>query len=61
VVLLSGTVYGADLAHFHAAKLERFSKPIALPEFSLPEVQGQPVSFHSFKGSIVLLNFWTTW
>jgi hypothetical protein len=54
-------VYGADLAHFHAAKLERFSKPIALPEFSLPEVQGQPVSFHSFKGSIVLLNFWTTW
>lgn len=61
VVLLSGAGYGADPAHFQAAKLERFSKPVALPELSLPDVQGQPVSFYSFKGSIVLLNFWTTW
>ena len=34
----------------------------ALPiEFSLKDLNGQPVSLSDFRGKIVFLNFWTTW
>jgi len=31
------------------------------PEFSLPAPDGKPVPLQSFRGKIVLLNFWATW
>lgn len=31
------------------------------PEFTLLDLQGRPVSMASFKGKVVLLNFWATW
>jgi hypothetical protein len=55
------TVQGTDLAHFQALGLARFATDIDLPDISLPDVQGKDVPLRSFRGKIVLLNFWTTW
>jgi hypothetical protein len=61
--LVSGvlSVQGADLAHFQAANLNYFATGIDLPDLRLPDVEGQDVPLRSFKGQVVLLNFWTTW
>lgn len=32
-----------------------------VPDFTLPDINGQKVSFSQFKGRIVMLNFWATW
>jgi peroxiredoxin len=31
------------------------------PEFSLPNLKGEPISISRWDGKIVLLNFWATW
>jgi thiol-disulfide isomerase/thioredoxin len=31
------------------------------PDFSLPDLAGRTVSLSSFKGRVVLLDFWATW
>lgn len=31
------------------------------PDFTLKDVNGNSISFSSFKGKVVLLNFWATW
>lgn len=31
------------------------------PEFTRMDLQGRPVSLLSFRGKVVLLNFWATW
>ena len=35
-------------------------RPLA-PEFTLPQLNGQQVSLSSYRGRIVLLDFWATW
>jgi peroxiredoxin len=31
------------------------------PEISLPDPNGQPVSLHSLRGKVVLIDFWASW
>ena len=31
------------------------------PDFSLPELTGQPLSLSTYRGKVVLLDFWATW
>lgn len=31
------------------------------PAFTLPDLNGSPVSLSDFKGKVVVLNFWATW
>jgi len=47
---------------------ERPEPPIGPPgplgppvEFTLPDLEGRPVSVDGFRGRVVLLNFWATW
>jgi thiol-disulfide isomerase/thioredoxin len=35
--------------------------PDAAPEFTLDDLDGQPVSLAAKRGKVVLLNFWATW
>ncbi|MBI5641535.1 MAG: TlpA family protein disulfide reductase [Nitrospirae bacterium] len=41
-------------------EIERLDKTPA-PDFSLKDLNGKSVSLSSFKGKVVLLNFWATW
>lgn len=31
------------------------------PDFSLPDLNGRPVNLSSYRGKVVLLDFWATW
>lgn len=38
------------------------AKPKLLaPDFTLPQLAGQPLSLSSYRGKVVLLDFWATW
>jgi cytochrome oxidase Cu insertion factor (SCO1/SenC/PrrC family) len=52
---------GADVAHFQAMRLTRLDQAVALPDIRLPNLEGQEVALRSFRGKVVLINFWTTW
>ncbi len=41
------------------AKEEEERKPAA--DFSIPDLEGKPVSLSDYKGQIVMINFWATW
>ncbi|MGJ7033039.1 peroxiredoxin family protein [Niabella hirudinis] len=36
-------------------------KPVAAPVFTLPDQNGAPVSLNSYKGRMVLVQFWASW
>lgn len=54
-------VQGADTDPYEAAQLERLPRAVPLPDVTLPDLEGKQVSLRSFKGQVVLMNFWTTW
>lgn len=46
----------------HRPAATRSSQPIAYaPDFSLPQMNEQPLRLSSYRGKIVLLDFWATW
>ena len=63
LVMLPGVLptQADDAAHFQAMSLVRFAEAVELPPISLPDLTGKEVRFHSFRGKVILLNFWTTW
>ena len=46
---------------FGAGETAWGAEPVQAPTFTLPSLQGQPVSLGEYKGNVVLLNFWATW
>lgn len=63
-VLLGGSLLSTqadDTSHFQAMSLVRFAETVELPPLSLPDLAGKDVSLQSFRGKVILLNFWTTW
>ena len=40
-------------------KLEMIGKPA--PDFSLTDIDGNPISLKEYRGKVVLLDFWATW
>lgn len=61
-LLLPGSlVFGAEQAYFTALQLTYFAKPPALPEISLADLDDKSVALRSWRGRVILLNFWTTW
>jgi peroxiredoxin len=55
---IMGTWNQADAQN---AVLQSLSKPMPLPDFSLPNLQGQEVVVQKYLGKVLLLNFWSTW
>ncbi len=56
-----GDVLTAQADPMTEARVERSPRPIPWPDISLPDVEGKTVSPQSFKGQVMLVNFWTTW
>ncbi len=64
LVLLIGVFHSGVFAQdsvFDTLKLNRLEKPVEVPEFSLPSLSGKEMTLSDYKGSVVFLNFWTTW
>jgi peroxiredoxin len=49
--------YGAAAAACVAAQEE----PAPAPDFSVRDLKGNPLSLSSYKGKVLVLNFWATW
>ncbi len=61
---LLGLVGMAILLYYATVSRRGWREQAALspaPEFSLPDLTGRKVSLSSFKGQVVLLDFWATW
>jgi cytochrome c biogenesis protein CcmG/thiol:disulfide interchange protein DsbE len=41
--------------------LQFFRKPVAAPTLSVRDLDGRDVALASFRGKVVLINFWATW
>ncbi len=40
---------------------QSYTKPQAIPGFSIPNLQGKQVDIRDHRGQVLLLNFWATW
>lgn len=46
---------------FKALDLHRYESPRPAPAFTLPDLDGRPVSLAGLRGKVVLLFYWATW
>ena len=42
-------------------KMNPVSPPLAAPDFSLPDMDGEKHALSDYRGKVVMLNFWATW
>jgi peroxiredoxin len=52
---------GAGSELFRALNLVHFSDAVELPELDLPDLDGREVPLRTFRGKVLMINFWTTW
>lgn len=50
-----------NLFHENLLKIKKLSPGAEAPEFALPNPDGKIISLSSFKGKIVLIDFWASW
>ncbi|HKD02038.1 MAG TPA: TlpA disulfide reductase family protein [Terriglobales bacterium] len=59
-ILVAFVVLLAVLFYFRSRTPKSPAAQVA-PEFSLPDLSGKPLSLASYRGKVVLLDFWATW
>jgi thiol-disulfide isomerase/thioredoxin len=42
-------------------QLNRLETPVAAPDFSLNDIDGEQHSLRDYHGKVIMLNFWATW
>ena len=57
---LAGTEYVNQIESM-IARMEKVQVGSEAPDFTLPDVDGNPVSLSSFRGKYVLVDFWAAW
>ena len=62
-VLGAGLAGGVTYAATHAARLGPVARGSEAPDFTLPRIDGKPgtLALSSFRGRVVVLDFWATW
>ena len=51
----------ADVDSLAVLGLEKIEGKVHAPSFSLPDLQGMPVTLESLRGTGVMLYFWASW
>jgi thiol-disulfide isomerase/thioredoxin len=51
----------ASLTSGQGVKIRFSDKPVQVPVFSLQTLDGETITPESFKGKVLLINFWATW
>lgn len=57
---LDGTMYVNQIDDF-IRRMENVQVGAVAPDFTLPDVDGNPVSLSSLRGKYVLIDFWASW
>ena len=57
---LDGTEYVKQIESM-IARMEKVQVGSVAPDFTLPDVDGNPVNLSSFRGKYVLVDFWAAW
>jgi len=63
-VIVIGAAFGVSFLehHFRSSHLRPpFAEHAVAPDFSLPEVTGGQLTLSTYRGKVVLLDFWATW
>jgi thiol-disulfide isomerase/thioredoxin len=61
IMLLAVSAAGAADLPPLGYKMNPVSPPLAAPDFTLPDLDGEARSLAEFRGKVVMLNFWATW
>jgi peroxiredoxin len=59
--ILAATVLIASISVITAADLASINDRKPAPDFALTDATGAPVALSSYRGRVVLLDFWATW
>lgn len=64
--IAAGLLIFAALAGFYALRrrsvsTNSFSTQRIAPDFTLPQLSGEPLTLSNYRGKVVLLDFWATW
>ena len=57
LLFLSAAAAEEELSHSFA----RIDPPLSVPDFSLPDMDGELHALQDYRGKVVLINFWATW
>jgi len=58
---VASAAFGASVDYLSILGIQRFSKEIPAPPFSLSDLNGRTVSLSDYRGKVVMLYFWVTW
>jgi cytochrome oxidase Cu insertion factor (SCO1/SenC/PrrC family) len=61
IVFIIGLAWGGAQVPAEQIIFHSYSKPLALPEIALEDLDGKTVSIQEQQGKVILLNFWATW
>lgn len=61
LLCLAGRGLASPPDPFEAFGLVRFDSGIGAPDFTLPDLNGKPISVSSPTGSAAIVVFWATW
>lgn len=67
IALLLGILLPAELLHAQLEvpelnhQLTQLATPVAAPDFTLEDMDGESHSLGDYRGKVVMVNFWATW
>lgn len=62
MLLLTATGVHAELPSPELSHdLTQLQTPLAAPDFTLADMDGEPRSLSDYRGKVIMLNFWATW